>query len=61
MKTNKFATKRLRLTKKGKILFRPTRQNHFNAKQTGQQARKKRGFKNLPPNQVKVFKAILER
>ncbi len=46
-KTVKFATKRLRLTKKGKVLFRPNRQNHFNAKQSGDQTRQKRGLKNL--------------
>jgi len=60
-RTVKMATKRLRVTKKGKILFRPSRQNHFNAKQDGNQTRAKRGFKNLPKNQVKVFKEILAR
>ena len=61
MKTNKFATKRLRLTRKGKIMFRPTRQNHFNAKQDGNQGRQKRGFKTMSPAENKVFKKILER
>lgn len=61
MKTVKFATKRLRMTKKGKVLFRPSRQNHFNAKQSGNQARQKRGFAALPKSQAKVFKQILER
>jgi len=60
-KTIKMATKRLRVTKKGKILFRPSRQNHFNAKQDSNQTRSKRGFKNLPKNQVKVFKGVLAR
>jgi ribosomal protein L35 len=35
MKTNKSFTKRLRLTKKGKILSRAPGQNHFNAKRSG--------------------------
>lgn len=35
MKTNKSYTKRLRLTKKGKILSRAPGQNHFNAKRSG--------------------------
>ncbi len=61
MKTVKFATKRLKLTKKGKVLFRPSGQNHFNAGQTGQQGRKKKGFNNLPKSEAKVFKKILER
>lgn len=61
IKTNKFASKRLKLTKKGKILFRASRQNHFNAKQSGDQKRQKRGLRNLPAAQVKVFKKVLER
>ena len=61
MKTNKFATKRLKLTKKGKVMFRPSRQNHFNAKQSGDQKRQKRGNKSMAPGQTKIFKRILER
>ena len=60
-KTNKFATKRLKLTKKGKVLYRSARQNHFNAKQSGNQTRQKRGLKNLAKAPAKVFKKILER
>lgn len=36
MKTNKSYTKRLRVTKKGKILARKSGQNHFNSRQSGQ-------------------------
>ncbi|MBI4086749.1 50S ribosomal protein L35 [Candidatus Kaiserbacteria bacterium] len=36
MKTNKSFTKRLRVTKNGKIVARKPGQNHFNAKQSGQ-------------------------
>jgi ribosomal protein L35 len=61
MKTVKFASKRLRITKKGKVLFRSPRQNHFNAKQSGDQKRQKRGFKNLSKSAAKVYKAILSR
>ncbi|MBX4198418.1 50S ribosomal protein L35 [Candidatus Parcubacteria bacterium] len=35
MKTNKSFTKRLRVTKNGKILMRKAGQNHFNAKEGG--------------------------
>jgi len=35
MKTNKSYTKRLRVTKNGKIIGRKAGQNHFNAKQSG--------------------------
>lgn len=35
MKTNKSFTKRVRVTKKGKIIARAPGQNHFNARKTG--------------------------
>ena len=35
MKTNKSYTKRLKVTKNGKILARKAGQNHFNAKASG--------------------------
>ena len=35
MKTNKSFMKRLRVTKKGKIVSRAPGQNHFNAKRSG--------------------------
>ncbi len=41
MKTNKSFTKRLRVTRKGKIVARAPGQNHFNAKQSGTQRQKK--------------------
>jgi ribosomal protein L35 len=34
MKTNKSFSKRLRVTKKGKVIARKPGQNHFNAKET---------------------------
>ncbi len=34
-KTNKSFTKRLKVTKNGKILARKTGQNHFNSKESG--------------------------
>ncbi|MEX0652087.1 MAG: 50S ribosomal protein L35 [Candidatus Paceibacterota bacterium] len=34
MKTNKSFTKRLKVTKNGKVLARTTGQNHFNAKES---------------------------
>jgi len=34
MKTNKSYTKRLKITKKGKVLARVPGQNHFNAKES---------------------------
>jgi len=35
MKTNKSFTKRLRVTKNGKVIGRKPGQNHFNAKESG--------------------------
>ncbi len=44
MKTNKSYNKRLKVTKKGKILARKSGQNHFNAKESKS---KKMAKKNL--------------
>lgn len=43
MKTNKSYTKRLRVTRKGKVVARRPGQNHFNAKESGvgRQSRRK--------------------
>jgi ribosomal protein L35 len=48
MKTNKSYTKRLKVTKNGKILARKAGQNHFNAKASGNrtlQGRRMQEFK----------------
>lgn len=37
MKTNKSYTKRIKVTKNGKLVARKPGQNHFNARQTGRQ------------------------
>lgn len=42
MKTNKSYTKRLRVTKRGKILARKAGQNHFNAKEAAKTGTAKR-------------------
>ncbi len=43
MKTNKSYTKRIKVTKNGKLIARKPGQNHFNARQTGtQRLRRKR-------------------
>ena len=41
MKTNKSYSKRLRVTKKGKIIARVPGQNHFNAKNGGSERQRK--------------------
>ncbi|MBX9765111.1 50S ribosomal protein L35 [Patescibacteria group bacterium] len=42
MKTNKSYTKRIRVTRKGKLVARMAGQNHFNAKE-GRKTRTKKG------------------
>jgi ribosomal protein L35 len=42
MKTNKSYTKRIKVTKNGKLIARKAGQNHFNARQTGRDRIKKR-------------------
>ncbi len=42
MKTNKSYTKRIKVTKNGKLVARKAGQNHFNARQTGRDRLKKR-------------------
>ncbi|HUY62555.1 MAG TPA: 50S ribosomal protein L35 [Candidatus Paceibacterota bacterium] len=42
MKTNKSYTKRIRVTRTGKLVARKPGQNHFNAKQSGGERRGKR-------------------
>ncbi len=47
MKTNKSYTKRIKVTKNGKLVTRKIGQNHFNSRQTGQQRLKKRRTQSL--------------
>jgi ribosomal protein L35 len=42
MKTNKSYSKRIRVTRNGKLMVRAKGQNHFNAKQSGSQRSQKR-------------------
>lgn len=54
-KTNKSFTKRLKVTKKGKVLVRKGGQNHFNAKHSGEKKLKKRNLQDM-----KIAKKTLE-
>ncbi len=47
MKTNKSYSKRIKLTKNGKVKVRAKGQNHFNAKESGNVTRKKRGTRDF--------------
>lgn len=46
-KTNKSIAKRFKITKNKKVLFRSMHQDHFNAKDSGNQTRRKRKEKIL--------------
>ena len=50
LKTPKSVVKRVRITKKNKVMRRATGQNHFNSKDTGEEGRKKR-------TDVRLFRA----
>jgi ribosomal protein L35 len=47
MKTNKSYTKRIRVTKKGKLVVRPSGQDHYNALDTGKKRMSKNRSKSL--------------
>jgi len=48
IKTNKSLLKRIKITGTGKILKRPSGQNHFNAKDSGTQSQRKHGLVHAP-------------
>ena len=47
-KTNKSFSKRLKVTRTGKIIARTTGQNHFNAKESGRSNQKKNRLVDFP-------------
>lgn len=57
IKTNKSLTKRLKVTKKGKILARAPGFNHFNAKQsrTKQLSGRKMAIKSLTNKEIRTY------
>lgn len=59
MKTNKSLAKRIKITGSGKIMKRPPGQNHFNAKDSGQQSRNKRGTVLAPNELVRKTKLLI--
>jgi ribosomal protein L35 len=47
MKTNKSYTKRIKVTKNGKLVARRPGQNHFNARQSGEQRLRRKRTQTL--------------
>ena len=60
-KTKKALLKRIKITGSGKIMKRPPGQNHFNAKDSGNKTRQKRGDKVGPHELIKSAKSLLAR
>jgi len=58
LKTNKSLTKRFKITKNKKVIFRPSHQNHFNAKDSGDETRSKRKKKEM---KGAIAKKIIKR
>lgn len=60
-KTKKALFKRVKITGGGKIMKRHSSQDHFNAKDSGNQTRQKRGDKVGPHELIKSTKSLLTR
>ena len=58
MKTNKSYTKRLKITKRGKILARKAGQNHFNAKEGRRRQYSKKHVINFPISNKAISRFI---
>lgn len=58
-KTNKSASKRFKITGRKKILRRQVHQNHFNAKESGNEGRSKKKSRFLPKEFTKNISQII--
>jgi len=59
MKARQAILKRFKITKTGKVLRRPTGQNHYRAKRTGQQIRRSRKMVTVSKWEAKMIKQIV--
>jgi ribosomal protein L35 len=59
MKTHKTISKRVKVTKGGKLLKRHGGQNHFNSRDGGKITRKKRRDQSMPKQYVKTLKTLI--
>jgi len=60
MKTRKSIIKRFKITKTGKILRRPTGQDHYRAKKSGGKIRKSRKLIRVSKAEAKKIKKLLK-
>ncbi|MEK7519183.1 MAG: 50S ribosomal protein L35 [Patescibacteria group bacterium] len=58
MKTRKSILKRFKITKTGKILRRPTGQDHYRAKKSGGEVRKSRKWVHVSKPEAKKLKKL---
>jgi large subunit ribosomal protein L35 len=59
LKTNKSVIKKVRLTKKKKVMRRKTGQNHYNSRDNGQEGRvKRKDVRLFRADEVNVLKAL---
>jgi len=58
-KTRKSITKRFKITKNGKILRRPSGQNHLLSKKSSQKKRSLKKWVEVSPYEVKKIKRVL--
>lgn len=58
MKTNKSYSKRLKVTKNGKVKARSKGQNHFNAKESGNTTRSKRRSQDFALSSKKISRFL---
>ncbi len=59
LKTKKSITKRFKITKKKKMIRRVANQNHFNARATGNQKRKKHQTQKVHQRDVKKLLKLI--
>jgi len=59
LKTKKLLKKRVKITKKKKVLIRTGGQNHFNSRESGKVKRNKRSDKPISKANVKNIKQLL--
>ena len=59
-KTNRSFLKRVKITGRGKIMKRPPNQGHFNARESGDGARQKKGHIMAPKSLMKSAKQLLQ-
>lgn len=59
MKTRKSISKRFKITKTGKVLRRPTGQDHYRAKKSGQKKRQTRKWVHVSKPLAKKIKKLM--